>query len=456
MTPKVGEVRGSGLGEFLAVLMRRKLIWIPIFCIVLALSLYTYMTSAVYFESHTKLLVSRGERESSLNPRVYFLQWEEELASEVETVYSEPVRVIAERKLLEADFTDVNGDPLKIIPADLSAAPVRGSNVLEIVYKATVPDHAVRCVTALTEAYMEYRKATKGIPEVDGYFRTRLQEVRAALDERTDEKKRILQSAGVADIDEQRLETIEVFGDVRLSLVKVREQLAFAGARLQALRDFRDSGLSHIEYIPIFMGDELRDDGALTRLVETMIDLQTRETQLESRYTATNPLLLEVREQIEGHRRLIREAADRYEGVLLAKLETWQARETLLADEAAALEEELRAYPERASELERVDVEISALETDYQRLINESTVAGIQNASAPSWNVRLYASASQPKRLQTGDVIRTLVVPIFALLIAVGLAFAVDGMDPSVKTVTEAEAIFDAPVLASVARVGRK
>ena len=79
--------------------------------------------------------------------------------------------------------------------------------------------------------------------------------------------------------------------------VKVREQLAFAGARLQALRDFRDSGLSHIEYIPIFMGDELRDDGALTRLVEAMIDLQTRETQLESRYTATNPLLLEVREQ---------------------------------------------------------------------------------------------------------------------------------------------------------------
>ena len=45
---------------------------------------------------------------------------------------------------------------------------------------------------------------------------------------------------------------------------------------------------------------------------------------------------------------------------------------------------------------------------------------------------------------------------LFALVVGFGLAFIVDALDPSVKTAREAERIFEAPVIASVARIGRK
>ena len=81
------EDRGaSGVGEFLAMLSRRRWIWFPLFLIVLGISVVNYLRAPVFYRSTTKVLVSRGERESSLNPRMRFLRWEEELGSEVETI----------------------------------------------------------------------------------------------------------------------------------------------------------------------------------------------------------------------------------------------------------------------------------------------------------------------------------------------------------------------------------
>ncbi len=456
MTTRETEQRTAGAGDFLAVLARRRLIWIPVFLVVLVISLVTYFMSPVRYASATRILVSRGERESSLNPRVHFLKWEEELASEVETVHSQPVREIAERKLEKAGLRADDGEPITLEHGWISAAPIRGSNVLEIEYRTADADLSVHCVTAITEAYMEYRRATRRTPEISEFFSREIGRVTQTLQDLREEKRRILESAGVANLGEQRLETMKVLSELKVSLVRVREQLTYAQARLEALRSFRSSDLANIDFIPIFVGDELRDDGGLRNFVVKLSELQAKETELASRYTETHPVLIEIREQIEGQRQLITQAADHYEGILNAKLETWRARERHYRREVDKLEWELREFPGYEYDLERVGLEIATLQDDYRRLINESTSAGIQNASAPSWTVRLYAAASEPRRIQSGDIIRTLVVPALALLIAMGLAFAIDGLDPSVKTPSEAEAIFGAPVLATVQNVGKK
>ena len=133
-----------------------------------------------------------------------------------------------------------------------------------------------------------------------------------------------------------------------------------------------------------------------------------------------------------------------------------RAREAELLAELAVLERELGAYPDQEERLSHVDREIRALENNYDQLVSGYAASDIQNASAPSWNVRIFAVASEPFRFHTGDLIRTLVVPLFALVVGFGLAFIVDALDPSVKTAREAERIFEAPVIASVARIGRK
>ena len=442
------------MGDVFALLMRRILIWAPIFFVVLSISVYSYVTSPVFYRATTRVLVSRGERESSLNPRVRYLQWEEEVASEVETVFSQPVLEMAEMALAEAGIRDPRGEPVRMPPGQISAGPVRGSNVLEILYQNRDPDLAREGVAAITEAYMEYRRATRSAPEMDDYFRSQIAAVRTTLEDLGQERRNLLQQAGLASLTEQRAETVNLMGSVRSQLVRTREQTAYAKSRLDALRGYRASDLSDVDYIPVFAGNEQRTDVGIRRLADVMIDLRSRENELASRYTENYPPLREVRNQIQGQRVLIGEAADRYESVLKALLTTWQARERQLNNELQALEYELSHYPDREARLTQLNLEISAIQGNYRQLVSEYAAAGIQNASAPSWTVRLYASPSDPIRIHTGDLIRTLVIPLFALVISLGLAFIVDTLDPAVKTAGEAERIFRAPVLASVNRIG--
>lgn len=452
--PADPSARGGGMGDIVGLLSRRVWIWAPIFGVVLAISVYGYAKSPVFYRSTTRVLVSRGERESSLNPRVRYLQWEEEVASEVETVFSQPVLEMAEMALSEAGIRDPRGEPVRLPAGQISAGPVRGSNVLEILYQNKDPDLAREGVAAITEAYMEYRRATRSAPEMDDYFRSQISSVRASLDDLGEERKNILQQAGLASLTEQRAETVNLLGSVQNQLVRVREQKAYAKSRLDALRGFRASGLSDVEYIPVFAADDTRNDIGMRALADALVNLRTRENELASRYTDSYPPLREVRNQIEGQRILIEEAADVYESTLVAVLGTWQAREQQLNDELQALEFELSHYPDREARLTQLNLEISTLQGNYRQLVTEYSAAGIQHAAAPSWVVKLYGSPTEPTRIHTGDLIRTLVIPLFALVISLGMAFIVDTLDPSVKTAGEAERIFRAPVLASVSRVG--
>lgn len=438
------------------MLSRRRWIWIPLFLLVLAISVFNYLTAPVFYRSTTKILVSRGERESSLNPRIRYLRWEEEVGSEMETVLSQPVLEFAESILRDAGIRAQNGGEIDIRPDDITTAPVRGSNVLRVLYQSRDPELAREGVRAVTEAYMGYRRATRTTPEMDFFFRDEIDRVEDALSDLSEKKKTILKDAGIAQISEQRLETLGIVRIVRTSLVNAREELVFARSRMEALRKFRESGSSDVAYIPIFGTGEQRNDTGMRQLVDAMVGLQTEENELAVRYTDDHPRLIEIREQIQGQKALIDEAAARYEEVLSAQADQWRARQAHLEKELADLEAELQGYPEREAELLQVNLELAAQEANYRRLMAEYTSSGIQNASAPNWQVRLYQEPSPPARVHTGDLIRTLVIPIFALIVGLGLALVVDGLDPSIKTVGEAERIFGAPVLASVGRVGRK
>jgi uncharacterized protein involved in exopolysaccharide biosynthesis len=447
---------GGGPGDLLALLSRRKLIWVPIFVVVTAISVHSYVRSPVIFSSSTKVLVSRGERESSLNPRVRVLDWREELGSEVETVYSQQVIKEAEAILLEEGVRDRDGEPLKLDPSQVGAEPIESSSVLRISYRSPLKDHAQLGVSAITQAYMNYRKEIKELPEIESYLLDRLQGVEQNLEAKGQERKELLREAGTASFADQRTELFSLGGVIKRSLVNAREQIAYVRERLQALRDFRGSGLSDVAYIPVFADDDERRDIGMRSLVEGLVALQSRENELASRYTENHPQVIEIRNQIEGHKVLIAEAADRYESSLRAELRTWRARERQLAEELETIDRELADFPEREYRLNRVNLELETLENDYRRLVTEYTAAGVQNASLPNWQVRLYAEASKPTRIQTGDVVRTVVVSLFSLVVALGIAFIVDGLDPSVKTVRETEVIFDAPVLALVAKARRK
>ncbi len=437
------------------MLSRRKLIWLPIFLAVLGWSVYTYATATVTYRSESKVLLRRGERESSLNARVRVMSWEEEVASEVQTVFSDPVRLRADSLLAAEGVLDAHGEPLTINFGKVSARPVEGSNVMLVLFQNRDPDLAQRGVTALTRAYIDYRNDVHETPNISAFFDGEIAHVRDRLADLAEQRQGILEEAGWASIGEQRAETGKLLGSIRATLVHAREERAMEESRLRALRRFRETGSDDVAFIPV-LGAEEGTGLEVRRILESLIALRSRENELASRYTADHPQLSELREQLTAQETMLADASARYERSLEASLSTLRAREATLTGELDDILVELSRFPERESELTQVNLEIEALSENYRQLVTGAAAADIQNASAPSRAVTLFAAASSPLRVHTGDLIRTLVVPLFALVVALGLAFIIDGLDPSVKTTREAEDIFGAPVLASVARTGKR
>jgi len=449
--------RVPGLGDLVGLLVRRWLVWLPLFLVVLSISVFQFLSATQRYQSTVNVLVSRGERESSLTPRVRVVSWEEEIASEVQTVYSEIVRQRAATILADSGYVADDGSLLEVSRDQMYVGPVQSSNVIEILFRHTQPEVARHGVAAIAEAYRMYVAERRATPEVDDYFQRYISAVRDSLQAATARRQQLLEEANLGSLSEQRLETVNLMGSIKTSLIRIRELVARQNARIEAVSTIRQSGDAGVDAVPYFSDDlRVENDGGIRRLIDGLVELEARENELQSRFTDRHPELREVRDQIAGQRILIKAAAGRYQDTLESERDELVARERQLAADLAELEGELGTFPRQEAALARVNLEIATLEDQYQQLIEGHTSAGIQNASAPARSVTLYSSASRPVAARRGDIVRTLIVPAFALVVAMGLAFVVDALDPSVKTLREAEESLDAPVLAAVAESGRR
>ena len=79
------------LRDFLNVMFRRK--WVILSVVGLATLTVFYLNARKpsFWESTSRILVERGEREDVFTSRVRYLSWEEEVSSQIEVILSETV-----------------------------------------------------------------------------------------------------------------------------------------------------------------------------------------------------------------------------------------------------------------------------------------------------------------------------------------------------------------------------
>ena len=104
--------------EFLAVVFRRKWIILGLFLVTTATVVTVALTTPTTYISSGRILVKRGERQSALRPeRQIFGDWEQDLASEMQIMKSQPVirrarELVAEEN--KREHTSVPFDPARI------------------------------------------------------------------------------------------------------------------------------------------------------------------------------------------------------------------------------------------------------------------------------------------------------------------------------------------------------
>jgi len=443
-TPVHAAPERTGARDFVAVVFRRKGIIIGLFLVVSVTVGILTLTRPVEYASFGTVLVKRGEQESVMVPGRRFSGWEEELATEAQVVKSWAVRVRAQKRL---DDSARPGMPPVRLHADAVDVQVIGqSNVIEIAYAARDPDQASRACDAIVNAYVDYRSSSESLPYPKAFFEGELKRVAGAIDSLSRIRRRFTESQDVVDIGEQGRTQLTLERGLTHERAAASANLAEESENLRSLRALHDNPDMDVPVI----GAGFLNEEAVKDLKLSMLRQETRIAQLQEHYREDAPELVDARASLESMRALLRREVDQALRLAQARVAGLRSRVQALDSQIARVEAELAEMPSKEARLADLDQKLTVLKAQFLGLTQNSDQARVTEQTSRRVSVVVLSPASQGRVRGRLDYVRLALAPAFSLVVGVGLAFFVEGLDTRLRTARDVEDTLGLPVLASL------
>jgi len=444
-TPAAGIPRQTTAREFLAILFRRQGIILGLFGVTTLTVLVLSFTTPVTYLSSGRVLIKRGEKESMLSPsRRSTGDWEEEMGSEVEVVKSGAVLERA-RALLVAEAGPGRTPPE--LDAGRVDVEVRGrTNVVGIGYVDGDPLVARQVCDALVRAYVEYRQNDFSLALPRNFFEAEISQVQKDLDFWIGRRRDFAERANVVDLPMQRNADIARLSALRERQNEVEADLAEARMAWQKLGELRDGSNLDQPSFALLFGNE----AALVELKRRVVDQEFRVASLRERLREDSPELVAALTTQDTLTSILRREIESRVGASRARMDVLQARREVVLADIATLEKSLADLPNKEVSITEMDRRIEVLKERYRELASQGDLARITANTTPARNAVLLAGASAAVPRNTRDYVRLALAPAFSIVVGIGLAFFIDGLDLTVRTARQAEEAVELPVLASL------
>jgi succinoglycan biosynthesis transport protein ExoP len=438
-TPNKGH---GGARDFLAVLFRRRWIIGSVFAVTTLTVLAINLSQPLFYESTGKVILKRGMRDNLMQPGMRTMTWEEELASEVETV--ESGAVVAEAQEMLDQRRKAEGKPRIQIALDRVEASVQGeSNVIAMSYQDRSPEVALEVTDVLIAAYMNYRKNVYTLQYPREFFETEVARVSSELQEWTGKKEAYMASTGTVNLQADGVTDKQFLSQQETDLANVEKELAQKRETVREMRAVQSSSNSEGAVSSI-------NDGVISALKQDLAEARVRYREMETIYVPTSQELVQMKSKVdEMEAQLATEVNNR---IRLAEvdLRALEAKAALIRQSVATGRSRLATYPQRTARMSEIELRIAALTKNYEDLTRAAAQAKISKATSPDWTVDLLTPAGKPYAKNQRDYVRLALAPIFSLIVGLGLAFFIDGLDATLKSPRETEEALDLPVLASL------
>ena len=438
-TPNKGH---GGARDFLAVLFRRRWIIGSVFAVTTLTVLAINLSQPLFYESTGKVILKRGMRDNLMQPGMRTMTWEEELASEVETV--ESGAVVAEAQEMLDQRRKAEGKPRIQIALDRVEASVQGeSNVIAMSYQDRSPEVALEVTDVLIAAYMNYRKNVYTLQYPREFFETEVARVSSELQEWTGRKEAYMASTGTVNLQADGVTDKQFLSQQETDLANVEKELAQKRETVREMRAVQSSSNSEGAVSSI-------NDGVISALKQDLAEARVRYREMETIYVPTSQELVQMKSKVdEMEAQLATEVNNR---IRLAEvdLRALEAKAALIRQSVATGRSRLATYPQRTARMSEIELRIAALTKNYEDLTRAAAQAKISKATSPDWTVDLLTPAGKPYAKNQRDYVRLALAPIFSLIVGLGLAFFIDGLDATLKSPRETEEALDLPVLASL------
>ena len=454
MIDTVEERRELSLRDILAVVFRRLPVVLTVVAASLGLVLLIDAISPAEYESYSQILISRGQPESAYSSRVRVLSWEEDLNSELETVKSAHILQLAQKLLDDGGVKDSQGRPVKIQPAKVTSTTPGKSSVIYIKVRDRDQAAAREISRAITQAYTSFRLNVRTVPEIYAFFREEIEGVRGQLEDWEQRRADFMNEESVARLPEERASLIKVKEQAELDLNRVREALAADQARVELLQAAAERANEDptLEIYP-FSEPGVNDDQVLLQVRRELILRRGELFQARAQFQDDHPVVLRLEDQVSQLQRLLVQEVENYLHHLRARVDVQRAREESILSTLAYVDGELSAFPSKEARLSAFDRVIEALRVDHTSLVDRQIQARLERVGSPDWNVLVLQPASEPVLVKLNDAIRLAVIPAIGLIVALALAFVIDGLDHSIKDASDAERHLGVPVLGSIGKL---
>lgn len=443
--------RQATLREFVAVLFRRRAIVLGLFLVVTVTVVTLTLTAPVTYTSSGRVLVFRGERQSALNAtRMFYGEWEAELGSEVARARSAAVTERTREVLRQR--AEKAGTPVPEFDPQAVDVEVMGrSDVLGIAYSDGDPAAAHTLCDAFITAYLDVRQASPiGRPE--SFFQAELQILDAEIQRRMREREEISARSGMTSTLDQSRAWSNQLAMMEQKRAEAAADLAESREALTAMRALQQQSDIDVSSVDAPTGKET----ALDALKRRIVDQQGRIATLRERYRDDSPEVQNAVSTLATLQALLRKEIEGDLQLAAKRIDLHQSRVDALDRDIAGLHERLGSIPPNQRRIEELEAEIKTLRMRYDDYAKARDMTRISSNTSQALNVVLLNPAGPARPSNTRDWVRLALAPAFSLVVGIGLAFFIDGLDMTVRTSAQAEEFLEVPVLASLSERRRR
>jgi polysaccharide biosynthesis protein PslE len=358
---------------------------------------------------------------------------------------------------------------IRRLSKSLNAEAARKSDVILISYDAESPELAQCIVQQMIQFFLEEHIRLNRTPGAQEFLSKQTNDIHQRLRDKENELRKLQDETGLAEPQGQRTIVVNRIGRLEDDLLQVSTALSSAEAGVKQLKEQLDSlPENQVTEQTVGMSNEAADG-----MRQQLYALQIREQELATKFTNDHPQLEQVRRQIaEAKAVLDREQGSRtqtktgpskpYEEI---KVQLLKAEPELAALRAKSerLQNQLKTETAARDKLNSDELQIARLqrevqleEANYRKYSDSLEQARIDHAMAEGGksNVSIVQPATFDLKPVKPNVGMNLAAGLaLGALAGLGLAFAAESWDDSLRTSDDLERHLDLPTLATLPRL---